>query len=520
PGGESMLQSITYHGELTATSKEDGRQFWGKATIIHDPSARISVTVNLEGAKADFPTSDLAELLGGDVQGESMLFGRASRCRFWDLQLTCGDGEVVIKSAEVTTHPNWLLPTGIIGSEVELSALNAIWMSNTSLPPKSWLAPLIGICSHPYFAPFHQYPEWRTIKHVDFVCGTEHAELRVEWASEEEDKRVDPAGAPSPEVSVMKGNIPSDWTQDQLLGFLWSMPGILGFGIGIVPMMPWIEILAGPCGMVIYRAHGVSRSPDRRRRGAFEDLQMGEFASFLSAASGMVVKPPLIFRSLCIAMRHFFESITSDMIETRLFHLFRGLEFAMDAMLKHEGIDAASTQSVAFTQTQLAQNQQAQEIIDQADSALRLCGAASVADSIKSATQGRAKFVRSLMLVISRTGWGDQRIADPVFAHGGFPQVNTWIDAAVQLRNQTMHADTSNTTSDLHTLLRDRLYRHLMDLFARIVLRTVGYSGDYYVLDGGGSTEPVDWTASVQMAERLGYPSDSALHIAHSNSIP
>ncbi len=311
-------------------------------------------------------------------------------------------------------------------------------------------------------------------------------------------------------TSVMVGHILDNSTayEDVRAWFPFYLFPVLELLAGRELGSPWIEWRDSE-GRLTGRTHIHVRCPPfEKGQAAFRAGSAGYAGLLLTEAqSSPHVREPW----LSGVVRNLLRSTVTDLIELRAAFVF----LAIDSMCERFGF---STQDLSASLDSVTRDQ-VREILQDSASRLRSLAAAhpdpdsarvlrQIADRSSGMDQKDRAFGSAAVNLLQHFGFEhDIRIASANYAENATGQQRSWEAALSHWRGVTLHGwyfDFDSGQYDFELIL-STCY-HLHDLALRIVLLSLGFTGEYQpAVCISDNRKPIDWVTAKSTARNLGY---------------
>jgi hypothetical protein len=298
--------------------------------------------------------------------------------------------------------------------------------------------------------------------------------------------------------------------------FPFDFLNLLGFASGSRVGVPWIEFLDAE-GRIVKRIHTHLGTNKYETGRAFihEPINRGGLGRLLTCAG---MSPEFDKTYLRVAMNHLLLGVRySQALEDKISHLSRGLdalagEFGLGTQyLLERADDSVKSQvkdvlrSASSQIADMAREQDARGFVDMASSLRRIAERA-----ISTPANVDRDFGLTVMSLLERFGLNDAAVVDTYYQSNPRADGKKWHQVLSHYRGLSQHGGAFRVRTKEHSPLEIyKLSNHLADIIARIILKQLGYDGEYQRAtltwrDSNG----LDWVTPSTPAAQLGYGSD------------
>lgn len=287
---------------------------------------------------------------------------------------------------------------------------------------------------------------------------------------------------------------------------------ILGLATGRPVGASWIEYRDQSANLV-YRIHAnLGRYTYGRGRPVVHDIiHRGGLGNLLTEAAQSTALSNSLIRG---ALRNSAEAISGEDSTTIFYYTFTALDglftyynigqmihplksfLAQSQISDIEKILAQAKKDIEYLKTKIAApnsptGKQQSEIIDR------------IANKTRSQPlEKRTQFGDKLVALVQHFGFSDLDVVANYY-----PNTDVWIDKVNMYRNTTMHATHYSNIFDPKTRQDfEQITPHLIDILIRVLLKTIGYTGNYApFMEAPNSSEVLDWVTLSTSPRNLGY---------------
>lgn len=309
-------------------------------------------------------------------------------------------------------------------------------------------------------------------------------------------------------TSVMIGTYSSETDEMRPVDLL----PILGLATGRPVGASWIEYRDQSANLV-YRIHAnLGRYTYGRGRPVVHDIiHRGGLGNLLTEAAQSTALSNSLIRG---ALRNSAEAISGEDSTTIFYYTFTALDglftyynigqmihplksfLAQSQISDIEKILAQAKKDIEYLKTKIAApnsptGKQQSEIIDR------------IANKTRSQPlEKRTQFGDKLVALVQHFGFSDLDVVANYY-----PNTDVWIDKVNMYRNTTMHATHYSNIFDPKTRQDfEQITPHLIDILIRVLLKTIGYTGNYApFMEAPNSSEVLDWVTLSTSPRNLGY---------------
>jgi hypothetical protein len=298
--------------------------------------------------------------------------------------------------------------------------------------------------------------------------------------------------------------------------FPFDFLNLLGFASGSRVGAPWIEFLDVE-GRIVKRIHthlGTNRY-ETGRAFIHEPINRGGLGRLLTCAG---MSPEFDKTYIRVAMNHLLLGVRySQALEDKISHLSRGLdalagEFGLGTQyLLDRADDSVKSQvkdvlgSASSQIADMAREQDARGFVDMASSLRRIAER-----TISTPANVDRDFGLTVVSLLERLGLDDAAVVDAYHKSNPRADGRKWHQVLSHYRGLSQHGGAFRVRTKEHSPLEIyKLSNHLADIIARIILKQLGYDGEYQraTLTWRDSSE-LDWVRPSTPAVQLGYGSD------------
>jgi hypothetical protein len=298
--------------------------------------------------------------------------------------------------------------------------------------------------------------------------------------------------------------------------FPFDFLNLLGFASGSRVGAPWIEFLDAE-EHIVKRVHtrlGTNRY-ETGRAFIHDLINRGGLGRLLTCAGKSGEFDKTYVR---VAMNHLLLGVRySQALEDKISHLSRGLdalagEFGLGTQYLLERADDSVKSQVkdvlrsANSQiADMAREQDARGFVDLASSLRRIAER-----TISTPANVDRDFGLTVVSLLERFGLNDTAVVDGYYQSNPRPDGRKWHQVLSHYRGLSQHGGAFRVRTKEHSPLEIyKLSNHLADIIARIILKQLGYDGEYQRAtltwrDSSG----LDWVTPSTPAAQLGYGSD------------
>jgi hypothetical protein len=309
-------------------------------------------------------------------------------------------------------------------------------------------------------------------------------------------------------TSVMIGTYSSEADEMRPVDLL----PVLGLATGRPVGASWIEYRDQAANLV-YRIHAnLGRYTYRRGRPVVHDIiHHGGLGKLLTEASRSTTLSNSLIRG---ALRNSANAISGEDGTTIFYYAFT----ALDGLFTYYNIEQMIHPfKSSLTQSQISDIEsilvQAKKDIEYLKTKIAAPSSpigkkqSEVIDRVASKTrsqplQKRTQFGDNLVALVSHFRFSDVDVLDTYYSN-----VDDWIKKVNVYRNTTMHETHYSDVFDSKTRQDfEQITPHLIDILVRVLLKTIGYTGNYApFMQSPNSSEVLDWVQASTSPRHLGY---------------
>ena len=502
---------LRYEGHGSAEFGEPTIRASGPTVVTTDELGRTVAKMEVTEVPTSGSLEDGISRLSHDLF-ESINIGRTS-CK---LRVDCANGRFSA-SEQVFRHHNINLvkPSVSIAFRCYRAQFDAaevaakyfrlpIWNFHGELGPAQWIPkamhPLRLSDDNPA-SPFELFGE---LGFVEYVPGyKEHIEAQND-------------GDCNPRVTAMMagatGGYATTW-DDLRAWFPFDFLNLLGFASGSRVGAPWIEFLDAE-GRLSRRTHvQLGRNLYQSGQGFLNDvIHRGGLGYLLTCAA----KSPEFQKSyLRVATNHLLLGMRdSQALEDKISHFTRALEalaeeFGLGTQYLLEAADDALRSRVKdvlkLASAEISSIAREQEAAGRTDIAASL---RKVADRTLSNPANRDRdFGLTVLSLLDRFGLHDAAVVEGYYKSNPRPDGKKWHQVLSSYRGLSQHGVAFQFSTGEHSAVEVfRLTSHLADIAARIILKQLGYDGEYqHATARWTDSKTTDWVTPTTPPIELGY---------------
>jgi len=319
-------------------------------------------------------------------------------------------------------------------------------------------------------------------------------------------------------TAIMVGSVaghPTTWEALETW-FPFDFLNLLGFASGSRVGAPWIEFLDAE-GHIVKRIHthlGTNRY-ETGRAFIHEPINRGGLGRLLTCAG---MSPEFDKTYLRVAMNHLLLGLRySQALEDKISHLSRGLdalagEFGLGTQYLLERADDSVKsrvkdvlRSASSHIADMAREQDALGVVDLASSLRRIAER-----TISTPANVDRDFGLTVVSLLERFGLSDTAVVDAYYLSNPRANGRKWHQVLSHYRGLSQHGGAFRVRTKEHSPLEIyKLSNHLADIIARIILKQLGYDGEYErATPTWRDSSGLDWVTPSTPAAQLGYGSE------------